>query len=210
MDDRARVRAYYASSAHREWERLERPSDGAVEFAVTTGVLARYLPQASRGPLAYGSVTLPILVALPPEAYLRVRALAWIEPGAVPAIPLGFSASRSSNPRPTPTPEPPDGLPIGGQDGTTATVTCDESIAGEPALVACAELRLVSHGTPPQLAVSLSGSGATRLATVALKATIFPWRSLVLTYRAVDGKGATLYIGRIAPDATGAIASPSP
>lgn len=48
MDDRARVRAYYGSSPDREWDRLEQPSDGAVEFSVTTDALARHLPQASK------------------------------------------------------------------------------------------------------------------------------------------------------------------
>jgi ubiquinone/menaquinone biosynthesis C-methylase UbiE len=46
--DRALVRAYYAASGEREWERLERPADGAVEFAVTTDTLGRYLPAGSR------------------------------------------------------------------------------------------------------------------------------------------------------------------
>jgi SAM-dependent methyltransferase len=48
MDDRSRVRAYYASSPVREWDRLGQPSDGAIEFAVTTDALARHLPHASR------------------------------------------------------------------------------------------------------------------------------------------------------------------
>ena len=46
--DRAHVKAYYASFGQREWERLERPSDGAVEFAVTTAALGRHLPPSSR------------------------------------------------------------------------------------------------------------------------------------------------------------------
>jgi SAM-dependent methyltransferase len=46
--DRSRVRAYYAAFGDREWERLERPADGAVEFAVTTAALERHLPPGSR------------------------------------------------------------------------------------------------------------------------------------------------------------------
>lgn len=46
--DRARIRAYYASFGEREWERLERPADGAVEFSVTTAALVRHLPDNAR------------------------------------------------------------------------------------------------------------------------------------------------------------------
>lgn len=46
--DRARVRAYYASFGEREWGRLERPADGAIEFSVTTAALARHLPDNAR------------------------------------------------------------------------------------------------------------------------------------------------------------------
>ena len=38
------VRAYYASFGEREWQRLTNPDDGAVEFALTKQLLARYLP----------------------------------------------------------------------------------------------------------------------------------------------------------------------
>jgi SAM-dependent methyltransferase len=49
MDEigRPRIRAYYAALGEREWGRLEQPADGAVEFAVTTDVLARHLPARS-------------------------------------------------------------------------------------------------------------------------------------------------------------------
>jgi SAM-dependent methyltransferase len=42
------VRAYYASFGEREWSRLEDPDDGAVEFAVTRHILAKYLPSSAR------------------------------------------------------------------------------------------------------------------------------------------------------------------
>jgi SAM-dependent methyltransferase len=42
------VRAYYVSFGEREWERLENPDDGALEFAVTKHVLARFLPPKAR------------------------------------------------------------------------------------------------------------------------------------------------------------------
>lgn len=47
LTDRATVKAYYASLGVGEWERLERPADGAVEFAVTQAALRRHLPLAS-------------------------------------------------------------------------------------------------------------------------------------------------------------------
>jgi 2-polyprenyl-3-methyl-5-hydroxy-6-metoxy-1,4-benzoquinol methylase len=46
--DRSIVRAYYAGFAEREWQRLERSDDGAVEFAVTTAALERHLESGSR------------------------------------------------------------------------------------------------------------------------------------------------------------------
>jgi S-adenosylmethionine-dependent methyltransferase len=42
------VRAYYDSFGEREWARLEDPSDGAVEFAVTCHALDTYLPTGAR------------------------------------------------------------------------------------------------------------------------------------------------------------------
>ncbi len=42
------VRAYYASFGEREWERLENPADGAVEFAITCHTLASHLPPSAR------------------------------------------------------------------------------------------------------------------------------------------------------------------
>ncbi len=42
------VRAYYAAFGEREWTRLERPGDGALEFAVTCHTLAAYLPPDAR------------------------------------------------------------------------------------------------------------------------------------------------------------------
>lgn len=46
--DRESVRAYYASFGQREWERLEQPADGAIEFALTTAKLREHLPANSR------------------------------------------------------------------------------------------------------------------------------------------------------------------
>lgn len=42
------VRAYYDSSAEREWARLSRPDDGAVEFAVTRRAIEDFVPPAAR------------------------------------------------------------------------------------------------------------------------------------------------------------------
>ena len=42
------VRAYYADFGEREWERLENPDDGAVEFAVTCQALDTYLSPNAR------------------------------------------------------------------------------------------------------------------------------------------------------------------
>jgi len=42
------VRAYYDSFGEREWERLTRPDDGAVEFAVTRRAIEEYLPTGGR------------------------------------------------------------------------------------------------------------------------------------------------------------------
>jgi SAM-dependent methyltransferase len=42
------VRAYYASFGEREWQRLTKPDDGAVEFALTKRLLASYLPPSGR------------------------------------------------------------------------------------------------------------------------------------------------------------------
>ncbi len=42
------VRAYYDSFGEREWERLTRPDDGAVEFAVTRRAIEDYLPAGAR------------------------------------------------------------------------------------------------------------------------------------------------------------------
>ncbi len=39
--------AYYASLGEREWQRLERPADGAVEYAVTLAALERHLTRDS-------------------------------------------------------------------------------------------------------------------------------------------------------------------
>lgn len=41
-----RVRRFYSISAEREWERLERPVDGALEFAVHKAWISRNLPDA--------------------------------------------------------------------------------------------------------------------------------------------------------------------
>ena len=45
---RSDVRAYYDSVGEREWVRLTRPDDGAVEFAVTCHAIADHL-RRSRG-----------------------------------------------------------------------------------------------------------------------------------------------------------------
>jgi len=42
------VRGYYDNFGEREWERLTRPDDGAVEFAVTQRTIADYLPAGAR------------------------------------------------------------------------------------------------------------------------------------------------------------------
>ena len=42
------MRAYYANFGEREWERLENPDDGAVEFAVTCQALDTYLSPNAR------------------------------------------------------------------------------------------------------------------------------------------------------------------
>jgi len=42
------VRRYYDSFGEREWERLDRPNDGAIEFALTKRVIADYLPDGAR------------------------------------------------------------------------------------------------------------------------------------------------------------------
>lgn len=48
MTDRSRIKAYYASFGEREWDRLERPGDGAVEFAITSDALRRHLSPNSK------------------------------------------------------------------------------------------------------------------------------------------------------------------
>jgi SAM-dependent methyltransferase len=48
-DAREAVRAYYAGFAEQEWQRLERPDDGAVEFALHTRFLSRWLPPVPPG-----------------------------------------------------------------------------------------------------------------------------------------------------------------
>lgn len=45
---RADVRAYYDSYGEREWRRLDRPEDGAVEFAVNRHAIAAHLPPGAR------------------------------------------------------------------------------------------------------------------------------------------------------------------
>jgi SAM-dependent methyltransferase len=47
LRNRSAVRAYYASRGEREWERLGRAADGAVEFAVTMDALERNLDRGS-------------------------------------------------------------------------------------------------------------------------------------------------------------------
>ncbi|GAC1395896.1 MAG: methyltransferase domain-containing protein [Chloroflexota bacterium] len=42
------VRAYYASTAESEWARLDQPGDGAIEFALHTRFLTRWLPASGR------------------------------------------------------------------------------------------------------------------------------------------------------------------
>jgi SAM-dependent methyltransferase len=44
----ADVRRYYEAFGEREWQRLENPADGAIEFAVTCQALATHLPAAGR------------------------------------------------------------------------------------------------------------------------------------------------------------------
>ncbi len=41
-----RIKRYYQISAEREWERLERPDQGALEFAVNKAWISRHLPPA--------------------------------------------------------------------------------------------------------------------------------------------------------------------
>lgn len=41
-----RIRRFYSISAEREWERLERPVDGSLEFAIHKAWISRYLPEA--------------------------------------------------------------------------------------------------------------------------------------------------------------------
>jgi len=48
MESEAAVRAYYDGIGEREWERLEQPSDGAIEFAITCHALATYLSTGAR------------------------------------------------------------------------------------------------------------------------------------------------------------------
>jgi SAM-dependent methyltransferase len=45
---RDHVRAYYDRFADHEWERLTRPADGALEFALTLRALEQYLPTGAR------------------------------------------------------------------------------------------------------------------------------------------------------------------
>ncbi len=47
LSDRSPVKTYYASLGEREWQRLERPADGAVEYAVTLAAIERHLTRAS-------------------------------------------------------------------------------------------------------------------------------------------------------------------
>ncbi len=42
------MRDYYDGFAEREWERLARPGDGALEFAITQEAIAAYLPAGAR------------------------------------------------------------------------------------------------------------------------------------------------------------------
>lgn len=44
----AEVRRYYEAFGEREWQRLESPTDGVIEFAVTCHALAKHLPAAGR------------------------------------------------------------------------------------------------------------------------------------------------------------------
>src|SRR3990172_3254562 len=39
-----RVKRFYSISAEREWERLEHPTQGALEFAINKAWIARHLP----------------------------------------------------------------------------------------------------------------------------------------------------------------------
>ncbi len=47
MSDGDTVRAYYEGYAEREWARLERADDGALEFAINSHTIAAYLPAAA-------------------------------------------------------------------------------------------------------------------------------------------------------------------
>jgi ubiquinone/menaquinone biosynthesis C-methylase UbiE len=47
VSDRSSVKTYYALLGEGEWKRLERPADGAVEYAVTLAALQRHLTQDS-------------------------------------------------------------------------------------------------------------------------------------------------------------------
>jgi ubiquinone/menaquinone biosynthesis C-methylase UbiE len=47
VSDRSKVKAYYAALGEGEWKRLERPTDGAVEYAVTLAALERHLTSDS-------------------------------------------------------------------------------------------------------------------------------------------------------------------
>src|SRR4051812_27451465 len=42
------VRAYYDQFGEREWSRLERPEDGALEFAIHCRAIAGHLPEGAR------------------------------------------------------------------------------------------------------------------------------------------------------------------
>jgi SAM-dependent methyltransferase len=48
MMSRDDVRAYYDQFGEREWARLERPEDGALEFAIHCRAIAAHLPQGAR------------------------------------------------------------------------------------------------------------------------------------------------------------------
>jgi ubiquinone/menaquinone biosynthesis C-methylase UbiE len=47
VSDRSLVKAYYASLGEGEWQRLERPADGAVEYTVTLAAIERHLARDS-------------------------------------------------------------------------------------------------------------------------------------------------------------------
>jgi SAM-dependent methyltransferase len=86
------VRRYYASFGEREWERLDAPADGQVEFAVHRHAIGRYLPAGARvldiggGPGRYavwlaGLGHRVVLADLSPEMLAIARAqLAALEP----------------------------------------------------------------------------------------------------------------------------------